>query len=338
MIPQKNFLLGKSIQLIRPLLYREIRAKPVISYNLTKPVVDLSKHDPECKFSPSVLNFIKARDFENSGGRKVDVVSLYNGEKRGTIEVNDFIFGANPRIDILHRSMVWYRASTRSGTACVKRRGEVRGGGRKPWKQKGTGRARQGSIRSPLWRKGGSTKGPKPKDWSYHLPFKVRRMGLRVALACRLAQGDLTVVEDLNSLPSASPEFQELLVGLGLGNSHIVDAFENEELDRLTSDLDHVSSNHALFLNVYGILVHHKLVLSLDALRILEEKLCEDNRIINTPEYELYHQDMLLDKKLLNHEYDPKTNRIFGNIYKKPPKKSIRKNLPMSRINSRKYK
>lgn len=315
---------------MRPLLFRELRAKPFFSYNLTKPIVDITKHDPENKFSPSVVNFIKARDFENSGGRKVDVVSLLNGENIGTIEVNDFVFGTNPRIDILHRNMVWYRASIRSGTACVKRRSEVRGGGRKPWKQKGLGKARQGSIRSPLWRKGGSTKGPKPKDWSYHLPFRVRRMGLRAALSCRLAQGDLTVVEDLRSLPTCSNEFYELLTSQGLENSLIVDAFENSDLDLLTSDLEKVSSNHALFLHVYGILLHHKLILSLDALRILEDKLCEDNRIINTPEYELYHQDMLLDKKLLNHEYDPKLKVVFGNVVKKPPTKSIRKRVMSS--------
>jgi len=330
MILQKNSLFSKTLQLIRPFIYREIRIQPVISHNLTKPTVDLTKHDPDNKFSPSVLNFIKARDFENSGGRKVDVVSL-NGENKGTIEVNNFVFGTNPRIDILHRSMVWYRASIRRGTASTKTRGEVRGGGRKPWKQKGSGRARQGSIRSPLWRGGGKAKGPKPKDWSYHLPFKVRRMGLRVALSCRLAQGDLTVVDDFSSLPTCSQEFQKLLIEQGLENSLLVDAFENKELNMLTMDLEKVSYNHALFLHVYGILVHHKLVLSLDALRILEEKLCEDNRIINTPEYELYHQDMLLDKKYINHEFDPKTNCIFGPKISKPAQ-SIRQKPAMSSI------
>ena len=333
MLLQKTLRLGKSFQLIRPILLREYRVVPVIKYDLTKPVVDLSRHDPEGQFSPSVLNFIKARDFENSGGKKVDVISLRNGEKKGTVEVNDFVFGANPRIDILHRNMVWYRACIRSGTACTKRRSEVRGGGKKPWRQKGSGRARHGSIRSPLWRKGGSVKGPKPRDYSYQLPYRVRRMGLRTALSCRLAQGDLTIVEDLSPsvLPQSSHEFEEILMRLGLQNCHIVDGYQNDELDHITKDIENVTSTHALFLHVYGILIRHKLVLSLNALRILDEKLCEDNRIVTAPQYELYHQDMMLDKKLLFHEYDPKSNSIIGRFLPKAPKKSLRKKPPMSR-------
>lgn len=333
MLLWKTSCLRKSLQLTQMAFFRKRHAMPVIKYNLEKPKVDLTRHDPDGTFSQNVLDFIKARDFENSGGRKVDVISLNSGEKRGTVEVNNFVFGANPRIDILHRNVVWYQASIRSGTACVKRRSEVRGGGRKPWKQKGTGRARHGSIRSPLWRKGGNVKGPKPRDYSYNLPYKIIRMGLRTALSCRLAQGDLTVVEDLDpsNLPQTPTELHKLLTSHGLQNSHIVDAYENEKLDEMTRQIDYVTSTHALFLHVYGILIRHKLVLSLNALRILEEKLCEDNRIITVPHYSLYHEDMLLDKALLYKEYNPSRDILMGPYRKNPPRKSIRNKPPMSR-------
>jgi len=306
-------------------------ARPVIKYNLTKPAVDLAKHDPENEFSPLVREFIEARDFENhTSDRTINVISLRDGKIKGDIQLNNFVFGANPRMDILHRNVVWYRASIRAGTASVKRRSEVRGGGRKPWRQKGTGKARQGSIRAPHWRKGGSAKGPKPRDWAYDLPYKVRRLGLRTALSARLAQGDLTVVEDLSSLPSSSEDFGEILREHGLQNSLIVDGFENFNLNEVTEPLEKVDATHSLFLHVYGIMIRHKLVLSLQALRILEEKLCEDGRIITDPNYELYHQDMLLDKNLLYKEYDPKAKELRGRLIPKP-KKVDRRSLKYSR-------
>lgn len=315
--------------------YHHVR--PVIKHNLSKPEVDIDKYDPTGKFSPMVRNFINAREFENAGGRMVDVVSLQTGENKGSVVVNDFVFGCNPRLDILQRNVVWYRASIRLGTASVKRRGEVRGGGRKPWPQKGTGRARQGSIRAPHWRKGGSAKGPKPRDWSYNLPYKVRRLGLRTALSCRLTQGDLTIVEDLTDLPTDPKDIAYILQNRGLENCLIVDGFENKQLEFVTRDFEKVDATHSLFLHVYGILMRQKLVLSLQALQLLEEKLCEDNRIVTAPEYELYHQDMLLDKSVLFHEYDPKSKDIRGALIPKPPKNTLRKKLavkkkpPMSR-------
>jgi len=324
--------IGRPMQLMQGILFREYRAaQPMVKYNLTKPAVDISKHDPNGEFSESVVDFIKARDFENSGGRKIDVISLESGDKKGTVEVNNFVFAANPRIDILHRNMVWYRACIRTGTASTKTRGERRGGGRKPWPQKGSGRARHGSNRSPIFEGGGLAKGPKPRDYSYQLPFRIRRMGLRTALSCRLAQGDLTVVEDFSCIQQHS-QLEDLLAERGLQNCHLVDGFQNDELDQLTRQVDSLSSTSALFLHVYGILVRHKLVLSLGALRLLDEKLCEDNRVINTSKYELYHQDLMIDKELLFHEYDPKSNSIIGKYQPPLPKKSLRKKPPMSRL------
>jgi len=310
--------------------YHHVR--PVIKYNLTKPQVDITKYDPQGSFSDPVIKHIQARDFENSTSeRSMNVMSLYGGDSKGVVPLNDFVFGANPRLDIMHRNVVWYRASIRSGTADVKRRSEVRGGGRKPWQQKGTGRARQGSIRAPHWRKGGSAKGPKPRDYAYDLPYKVRRMGLRTALSSRYTQGDLTIVEDFDDIPEHPQDLSLLLEERGLHNSLLVDGFKNRELISLTSEMEKVDVSTSLYLHVYGILVRNKLVLSLSALRILEEKLCEDNRIVTDPNYELYHQDMLLDKSLLYHEYNPKNNDIRGRPIPKIPKKSTRHKLPMSR-------
>lgn len=311
--------------------YHHVR--PVIKYNLTKPDSDVTQYDPENQFSPLVREFFEARDFENgASSKKVNVISLVDGKCKGDVQLNEFVFGANPRIDILQRNVVWYRASIREGSACVKRRSEVRGGGRKPWRQKGTGRARQGSIRAPHWRKGGSAKGPKPRDWSYDLPYKVRRLGLRTALSARLAQGDLTVVEDLSQLQCSSQDFGEILREHNLQNSLIVDGFENMHLNELVEPLEKVDANHALFLHVYGILIRHKLVLSLQALRLLEEKLCEDGRRVTDPNYDLYHQDMLLDKDLLYKEYDPKQKELRGRLIPPTPKVAKnRRSLPFSR-------
>ncbi|XP_047133073.1 large ribosomal subunit protein uL4 isoform X1 [Hydra vulgaris] len=329
MIPRFFSQFSRCLEIKTSLCRNYHHVRPVIKRNLIKPEVDLSLHDPHGKYSPQVREFIKARDFENAGGRKVDVISLTTGENKGVIELNNFVFGANPRIDILQRNVVWYRACIRAGTACTKTRGEVRGGGRKPWQQKGLGKARQGSIRAPHWRKGGVSGGPKPKDYSYELPFKVRRMGLRTALSCKFAQGDLTVVEDYNNLTETN--FSDAVTSLSLQSSLFVDGFENDYLDSLVSGFEKIDFKPALLLHVYGMLIRSKLVLSLQAVRILEEKLCEDNRIVTDPRYELYHQNMLLDKSNLFKEFDPKKKELRGRLIPELPKKSIRHKLPMSR-------
>ena len=310
-------------------------AVPVIDHDVRRPPVDWSRHNGNEDYSDAVRDFIEARDFENKpNGTKLPVISLDTGESTGQIEVNNFVFGVNPRIDILNRNVVWYRACIRAGTASVKRRSEVRGGGRKPWPQKGSGRARHGSIRSPLWRGGGSVKGPKPRDYSYNLPYKVRRLGIRTALSSRLAQGDLSVIENFDDLPSNSMDFEALMQERGFINAMLVDGYENDNLQVLTSDLEKISASHVMFLHVYGILVRHHLVLSLNAVRMLEEKLCEDNRVVTDPNYKLYHENMLLDRSLLYKEYDPKLRILRGMLIPPPPKmhyKKYRASLPLTR-------
>ena len=232
-------------------------------------------------------------------------------EFHSKFQVNDFVFGANPRIDIMHRNVVWYQTSIRAGTASCKTRADVRGGAKKPWAQKGSGRARHGSSVATNQRGGGRVKGPKPRDYSYWLPFKVRRMGLRTALSCKLAQGDLQVVEKFDALPENARDFNELLRQNQWDNALLVDAYLNEPMYALTRELNLSKTNtvihtsHCTHLHVYGILKRKKLVLSLNALRVLDEKLSDDGRVITDQRYRLLRQDTF-DEELLWGEYDPK--------------------------------
>jgi len=125
--------------------------------------------------------------------------ALYNAEgiRVGDLDLRDDIFGIPVHEHVLHQAVVRHLANQRSGTASTKQRGEVQGSGRKPWRQKGTGRARVGSIRSPLWRKGGIIFGPKPRNYNQALPRKMRRLAVKSALSTRVQDGDLIVIEDI---------------------------------------------------------------------------------------------------------------------------------------------
>lgn len=310
-------------------------------HDIIRPDVDWSRHGNSETFSPVVRSHIEARDFENStqwnGVRRVNVVSLFTGETTGSIELNNFVFGVNPRIDIIHRNMHWYRACIRSGTAHVKSRAEVRGGGKKPWQQKGLGKARHGSIRSPLWRKGGKSHAPQArvdlphsvpgkKPYAYNLPYPVRRLGLRAILSCRLAQGDLTVFEDFDtSALEDGQEFAAILRARGFEHALLVDSFENESLMELTKDLTAINVLDVMHLLVYHVLVKNHLLLSLSAVRMLEEKLCDDDRIINTPNYDLLRENTLLPMEELLKEYDPYKKLLRDeDLAHIPPKRRIR--------------
>ena len=206
------------------------------------------------------------------------VKSLQSGEKLGIIQLSDFVFGARPRIDILHRVVVWQRAKRRAGTAKVKDRSEVRGGGRKPRPQKGTGRARQGSIRAPHWRGGGVVHGPRgPKSYAYTLPKKVRRLGLRTALSVKFAQGDLEVVDSLRIDSHKTKTVTSILAKHGWKSVLFVDG---GEVDRnfclASSNIQKVDVLPSIGLNVYSILLRDALVLTVGAVRMLEERLLQD--------------------------------------------------------------
>ena len=204
--------------------------------------------------------------------------SLETGEKLTIVELHDFVFGVRPRLDIIHRVVVWQRAKRRAGTAKVKDRSEVRGGGRKPWRQKGLGKARHGSIRSPIWRGGGVVHGPRgPVSYDYTLPKKVRRLGLRSALSVKLAQGDLHVVDSLQLSSHKTKDLLPLLEKQNWNSVLFVDGGDvDETMCRASANLQTVDVLPSRGLNVYSILLRNTLVLTLGAVRMLEERLLQD--------------------------------------------------------------
>ena len=210
--------------------------------------------------------------------KQVWLKSLETGEKLAIVELHDFVFGVRPRIDVVHRVVVWQRAKKRAGTAKVKDRSEVRGGGKKPWRQKGLGKARHGSIRSPIWRGGGVVHGPRgPVSYDYTLPKKIRRLGLRSALSVKLSQGDLHIVDSLQLSSHKTKDFLVLLEKQNWKSVLFVDGGDvDETMCRASANLQTVDVLPSRGLNVYSILLRNTLVLTLGAVRMLEEHLLQD--------------------------------------------------------------
>jgi large subunit ribosomal protein L4 len=189
-----------------------------------------------------------------------------DGSQAGEFELNEAVFGIEPNTHVLHEAVVMQRASMRQGTHAVKNRSEVRGGGRKPWRQKGTGRARQGSIRSPQWVGGGVVFGPTPRSYSYKLPKKVRRLALRSALSSKVKEESLLVLE---SLTMDAPKTKEVVKMLGALNVNekalIVTADTDENVIRSANNLQGVKVLTVTEVNVLDLLMHDKLILTKDA-------------------------------------------------------------------------
>lgn len=205
--------------------------------------------------------------------RVITVVNLQN-EKVDEVALSEGIFGVPVKGHLLHQVVRWQRARQRQGTASTKERAEVSGGGRKPWRQKGTGRARAGSIRSPLWRHGGTVFGPKPRDWSFALPRQVRQEALRAALAAKAAAQEIRVVEDLSLERPSTKAFQGILEALGLrGKILVVTARGDEAVDKSTRNLPHVKVLPARGVNVYDLLNADTVLFTREALLKVEEAL-----------------------------------------------------------------
>jgi large subunit ribosomal protein L4 len=189
-----------------------------------------------------------------------------DGSQAGEIELNDSVFGIEPNTHVLHEAVVMQRASMRQGTHAVKNRSEVRGGGRKPWRQKGTGRARQGSIRSPQWVGGGTVFGPTPRSYSYKLPKKVRRLALKSALSSKVQEENLVVLENI---AIDAPKTKEVIKMLGALNVNekalIVTADTDENVIRSANNLQGVKVLTVTEVNVLDLLTHDKLILTKDA-------------------------------------------------------------------------
>lgn len=203
------------------------------------------------------------------------LVPVYNlkKEKVGEIELNDAIFNVPIKLHLLHEVIRWQLAKRRRGTACTKERNEVRGGGRKPWRQKGTGRARQGSIRSPIWRGGGIVFGPKPRDYYYPLPKRVRKNALKIALSLYLRDNKLRVLDKFELEEIKTKKVAQIFKEWGLNKVLVIDKKENEKL-RLS--IRNMPENNFLppeGVNVYDILRHEELMITKDAIHSLEQKL-----------------------------------------------------------------
>ncbi|XP_033225294.1 39S ribosomal protein L4, mitochondrial [Belonocnema kinseyi] len=207
----------------------------------------------------------------------LDTLKTIPDKKLGIVFLHPDIFAAQPRLDIIHENIRWQRMYKFVSFANTKTRAENRGGGKKPWPQKGSGRARHASIRSPLWRKGGRIHGPRsPTTHFYMLPFYKRIMGLTSTLSVKLAQDDLYVVQDLE-IPSEEPSYVEELIdkrGWGPSVLFIDDIdFMPRNISIATDKLKHVNLMPVYGLNVYSMLKHETLVLTERAARLVEEKL-----------------------------------------------------------------
>ena len=190
----------------------------------------------------------------------VDVIDLEN-KVVGSVELSDVVFGVKVNQDLIYQAVHHYRASQRAGTHKTKTRAEVSGSGRKPWRQKGTGRARAGSIRSPLWRQGGVVHGPRPRDYSYHLPKKMLLGALRSALTARLADGAVRVVKNLELNSHKTKDFREVLGKLELHKSVlIVDNDENRNLQLSSRNLPGVSLKRSTEVHPYHLLWHETVI------------------------------------------------------------------------------
>jgi large subunit ribosomal protein L4 len=196
----------------------------------------------------------------------VDVKNL-QGATVGTIELADAVFAARVNPTLLHETTRWYLAAQRSGTHKVKRRGEVEGSGKKLWRQKGTGRARVGSIRSPIWRKGGTVHGPVPRDYSYRIPRKVFTGALRSALSAKLAEQKLTVVDSFELESHKSKAFRQVLDTLVAESRTVllVEMRETRNLELASRNLAGVKRVVTTALQPYDLLRHDGLIVSKDA-------------------------------------------------------------------------
>ena len=202
---------------------------------------------------------------------KIDVYNI-QGKKVSDIELNEKVFGIEPNEKIVHSVLVNYMANQRQGTANTKTRAEVSGGGRKPWKQKGTGRARQGSIRSPQWFKGGIALGPKPRDYSYTVNKKERRLAIKSVLSSKVLENNLVVLDKLDLKEIKTKNMVKALDALKIeGKTLIVLPEKNENAQKSARNIKGVKTSLVNTINVYDLLKYNKLVLTVDSVKSLEE-------------------------------------------------------------------
>lgn len=203
---------------------------------------------------------------------KVEIHNQQGEQMKTAVELNPQIFGVDPNPALLAQYARVYQSNQRQGTSKVKNRGEVSGGGRKPWRQKGTGRARQGSIRSPLWVHGGVVFGPVPRDWSLKMPVKMRRRALFSALSAKVPEGGIVILNKLALAEIKAQVLNRLLAGLcPEGNVLLVLAEPDENIILSARNLERVQTILARNLNAYAVLAADKLILTKESLEIIEK-------------------------------------------------------------------
>lgn len=210
------------------------------------------------------------------------VVKVKNlkSEEVGELELSDEVFGAPLNKALIYSAMKCYLANQRSGTSATKTRGNVRGSGKKLWKQKGTGRARIASLRSPLWKGGGNVHGPQPRDWSYRIPKKMRRGAIRSVLSERLREGGLVVVENFELSSHKTRELGGTLEALGLNRrTLIVEAPGNDNLVLSSRNLREITLVSPGSVNVYDLLTHEQVALTREAALHLEKQLSSQEKL-----------------------------------------------------------
>ena len=202
---------------------------------------------------------------------KIDVYNI-EGKKVSDIELSDAIFGIEPNETVVHSVVVNYMANQRQGTKSTKTRAEVRGGGRKPWRQKGTGRARQGSIRAPQWIKGGIALGPKPRDYRYTVNKKERRLALRSVLSSKVLENELVVVDSFPFTEIKTKNMASALTNLKVeGKALIVLPEKNENVQKSARNIEGIKTSLVNTINAYDLLKYKKLILTVDAVKKIEE-------------------------------------------------------------------
>ena len=202
---------------------------------------------------------------------KVDVYNM-QGKKVSDVELSEAVFGIEPNENVVHSVLVNYLANQRQGTQSTKTRAEVRGGGRKPWRQKGTGRARQGSIRAPQWIKGGIALGPKPRSYKYRVNKKERQLAIKSLLSAKVLDNELTVVDKLEVKEPKTNVMVKALASLKVeGKTLIILADKNENVLLSSRNIEGVKTIQLNMINVFDLLNCNKLVLPLDTVKKLEE-------------------------------------------------------------------
>jgi large subunit ribosomal protein L4 len=208
----------------------------------------------------------------------VKVRNLSNKEV-GEVTLSDAVFGAELNESLIHAAVMNYQANARQGTSATKTRGNVSGSGRKLWKQKGTGRARIASLRSPLWKGGGNVHGPQPRDWSYQMPKKMRRGALRSALSERLREGNIIIVDGFDMKSPRTKDFLSVIDTLGLvenskrAKTLVVDSLDNANLILSSRNVQKTKVTNSFGVNIYDIIYHEKLVISKAAVEELNNLL-----------------------------------------------------------------